>query len=271
MQIPGHILYQMRQHGGGSWNTAESALQQHSSSSGSDQDSGSRHLQQAIPANALNVRPGLKAEAAKPATWATAVVNPKIQGYGIASTFLGISHEWTNIQELNQPGNYQQLLRDLTAYGGGPLVLRVGGGSTDMQTALPPPSVFSELKQLQYSTGGQAVPHMCCAHLAQTGKLYCTCAAHTLLQRGKLHCTSAAHALMRCVLPSCCITQEAEQAHSHIPQALMLCCRVQRQHRSFPAILIVISNRPTITPTAAATTMTTVPNTSPSVLCVLQA
>jgi hypothetical protein len=48
-----------------------------------------------------------------------------------------------------------QLIQDLTAYGGGPLVVRIGGGSTDQQTAPAPASTWKELRQLQYKTGEQ--------------------------------------------------------------------------------------------------------------------
>jgi hypothetical protein len=46
-----------------------------------------------------------------------------------------------------------KLLKDLTAYGSGPLVMRVGGGSTDTLTTVPPESTFKALKELHESTG----------------------------------------------------------------------------------------------------------------------
>lgn len=75
-------------------------------------------------------------------------------GASIPSSFLGISHEWTNVEELNHGGSYLQLLKDLTAYGSGPLVVRVGGGSTDKQAEVPPESTFKALRELHNVTGG---------------------------------------------------------------------------------------------------------------------
>uniref|UniRef100_A0A383V8Y6 Beta-glucuronidase C-terminal domain-containing protein n=1 Tax=Tetradesmus obliquus TaxID=3088 RepID=A0A383V8Y6_TETOB len=147
--VPDHVLAHVQQHGSSSWQATQADS---SSSQAADQR---RQLHQAIPirANALNVRPGLQASAARPASWATASITPSVRGFGIPKTFLGISHEWTNVEELNQPGSYLQLIQDLTAYGGGPLVVRIGGGSTDQQTAPAPASTWNELRQLQYKTG----------------------------------------------------------------------------------------------------------------------
>jgi hypothetical protein len=157
------VLAQVQHHGSSSWAAAEAATEKgdqadESSSSSSDQAADQRRqLHQAIPirANALNVRPGLQASSARPASWATASITPSVRGFGIPKTFLGISHEWTNVEELNQPGAYLQLIQDLVAYGGGPLVVRVGGGSSDQQTAPAPASTWNELRQLQYKTGEQ--------------------------------------------------------------------------------------------------------------------
>lgn len=152
LQVPDHVLAHVQQHGSSSWHATQADSS--SSSQAADQR---RQLHQAIPirANALNVRPGLQASAARPASWATASITPSVRGFGIPKTFLGISHEWTNVEELNQPGSYLQLIQDLTAYGGGPLVVRIGGGSTDQQTAPAPASTWNELRQLQYKTGEQ--------------------------------------------------------------------------------------------------------------------
>jgi hypothetical protein len=161
LQVPDHVLAQVQHRGSSTWAAAEAANDQgyqadddSSSSSGQGADQ-RRHLHQAIPirANALNVRPGLQASSARPASWATASITPSVRGFGIPKTFLGISHEWTNVEELNQPGTYLQLIQDLAAYGGGPLVVRIGGGSTDQQTAPAPASTWNELRQLQYKTG----------------------------------------------------------------------------------------------------------------------
>jgi hypothetical protein len=90
--------------------------------------------------------------------WGVVTLIPSSRGAAIPSTYLGISHEWTNVEELNHGGTYQQLLEDLTAYGGGPLVLRVGGGSTDKQYQPPSQAVFDSLKTLHDETGEQSVP-----------------------------------------------------------------------------------------------------------------
>lgn len=84
--------------------------------------------------------------------WATAALDPQSLGRSIPSSFLGISHEWTNVEELNHGGSYLQLLQDLTAYGSGPLVLRVGGGSTDMLTDMLPNSTWRALQELHSIT-----------------------------------------------------------------------------------------------------------------------
>lgn len=55
---------------------------------------------------------------------------------------------------MNHGGSYLQLLKDLTAYGSGPLVVRVGGGSTDKQADVPPESTFKALRELHNVTGG---------------------------------------------------------------------------------------------------------------------
>jgi hypothetical protein len=101
------------------------------------------------------VRPGMLTDSSTTA-WATVAVDPTVTGAAIPSSFLGISHEWTNVEELNHGGSYLQLLQDLTAYGSGPLVVRVGGGSTDKLTTVPPQSTWVALKQLHEATGEQS-------------------------------------------------------------------------------------------------------------------
>jgi hypothetical protein len=59
------------------------------------------------------------------------------QGKTISPTFMGLSHEWGTAQTMlgdSTTGTnsiYRQLLQNLTAYGSGPLNLRIGGNSTD--------------------------------------------------------------------------------------------------------------------------------------------
>lgn len=111
---------------------------------------------------ALAVKPRLVAAGGKASGWATVNVDPGTVVRGIPRTFLGISHEWTNLEELNHGGSYLQLLRDLTAYGGGPLVLRIGGGSTDKQTSPAPRSTWDQLRALQHATGAGSLSCVGC-------------------------------------------------------------------------------------------------------------
>jgi hypothetical protein len=108
---------------------------------------------QAITPNAVNVIPG-QLTGSYTTQWATVALDPAPVGSSIPSSFLGISHEWTNVEELNQGGSYLQLLKNLTVYGSGPLIVRIGGGSTDMSTGIPPQSTWVALKELHESTGG---------------------------------------------------------------------------------------------------------------------
>ncbi len=80
-------------------------------------------------------------------------------GRAIPATFLGLAHEWTGAQAMmgdSQIGVnpiYRQLLSNLTAFGSGPLLLRIGGSSTDYQASQnrePTPTAarpFAELAQ----------------------------------------------------------------------------------------------------------------------------
>lgn len=111
-----------------------------------------RHLLQPIAPNSVNVRPGMLTSSST-TQWATVMLDPQSVGSAIPKSFLGISHEWTNVEELNHGGSYLQLLQDLTAYGSGPLILRVGGGSTDLLAGIPPASTWKALEELHDSTG----------------------------------------------------------------------------------------------------------------------
>lgn len=135
MQVPEDVLEAVERHG--------------SSTFGNHR----RRLLQPVQPNSLSVRPGQCSEC-KTGIWITSSLDPEKDSFSIPNTFLGISHEWTNLEEFyTKGGTYLQLIKDLTAYGGGPLVLRVGGGSTDKQTALPSQDTWKGLKQLQYATG----------------------------------------------------------------------------------------------------------------------
>jgi Glycosyl hydrolase family 79 C-terminal beta domain len=94
---------------------------------------------------------------------ATAEIDPANPGSAIPAGFLGLSHEWGQAQLLmGDPAIgtnpiYRQLLDNLTAYGGGPISLRIGGNSTD-STALPDASTVSAFAQLFEDQSSSASP-----------------------------------------------------------------------------------------------------------------
>jgi len=61
----------------------------------------------------------------------------EVPGRPIPATFMGLSHEWGNSQEFIGDSAvgintiYRQLVSNLTAYDSGPIILRIGGNSTD--------------------------------------------------------------------------------------------------------------------------------------------
>eukprot|EP00877_Chromochloris_zofingiensis_P009590 jgi/Chrzof1/4885/Cz15g03040.t1 len=79
-------------------------------------------------------------------------LNLKSLGSVIPQSFMGISHEWPHVDELNRP-EYFDIFKRLQSYGSGPLVLRIGGGSSDLQTFVPPDSVWKALTNLHLQTG----------------------------------------------------------------------------------------------------------------------
>ena len=74
-------------------------------------------------------------------------------GIAISPTFMGLSHEWGDSQSFMGSSTtgvnliYRQLLTNLTAYGSGPVNLRIGGNSTDSRKEPTPTTVkpFVEL------------------------------------------------------------------------------------------------------------------------------
>jgi len=58
-------------------------------------------------------------------------------GRVIPATFMGIAHEWGDAQAIMGSSDtgvnfiYRNLLKNLTAYGSGPIIIRIGGNSTD--------------------------------------------------------------------------------------------------------------------------------------------
>ncbi len=80
-------------------------------------------------------------------------VSPTQPGRSIPAGFLGLSHEWGQAQLLmGDPAIgvnpiYRQLVRNLAAYGGGPVSLRIGGGTTD-RTGPPRANTITPLARL---------------------------------------------------------------------------------------------------------------------------
>lgn len=162
----------------------------------------SRHLLQPISPNAVNIRPGQLTSSSTTA-WQTVALDPSVTGASIPSSFLGMSHEWTNIEELNHGGSYLQLLKDLTAYGSGPLVVRVGGGSTDRLTTVPPQSTWVALKELHDATG------------ALQGKTACAGSLKVCMTCMLLCCRMASHVRKHttaCAGPTCALLQHTPAA-----------------------------------------------------------
>jgi hypothetical protein len=61
----------------------------------------------------------------------------------VPQSFLGLSHEWDHVEELDTNPGYKRAVKLLSSYGSGPLIIRVGGGSTDKITELLPASVYA--------------------------------------------------------------------------------------------------------------------------------
>jgi hypothetical protein len=76
----------------------------------------------------------------------------------IAPKFMGLAHEWGDAQDLmgsadtGANGVYRELLSNLTAYGSGPVVIRVGGNSTD-KSSKPTESEIRPFAELAEATG----------------------------------------------------------------------------------------------------------------------
>jgi hypothetical protein len=76
----------------------------------------------------------------------------------IPANFMGFSHEWGTAQLMMGDSNhavnaaYRQLLCNLTAYGSGPIVLRIGGNSTD-KTTLPAPDALKPFAEIYQQLG----------------------------------------------------------------------------------------------------------------------
>jgi hypothetical protein len=89
----------------------------------------------------------------------SAAVDAGAPGIQVPASFIGFSHEWGGQDELmGQPGRtnpiYRQLLKNLTAYGAGPIVIRIGGNSTDSSGA-PTTTTVAPMAQLATDIGAK--------------------------------------------------------------------------------------------------------------------
>lgn len=87
----------------------------------------------------------------------TSAVDVDKLGPIIPQSFMGLSHEWPNVEEMFDIPQYVDVIKQLQSYGSGPLVLRIGGGSTDKQTKVPEPTVWQALAKLHAATGMQYI------------------------------------------------------------------------------------------------------------------
>jgi hypothetical protein len=83
-------------------------------------------------------------------------VTPTSPGLQIPSTFMGLSFEQgTNTDLFGAPGDpnpiFVQLIKNLSAYGSGPINIRIGGNSTD-QTGYPSSSTFAQFAEIAKDT-----------------------------------------------------------------------------------------------------------------------
>jgi hypothetical protein len=81
-------------------------------------------------------------------------------GPAISRTFMGLGHEWGNCQHfigdstVGVNHTYRQLLENLTAYRSGPLILRIGGDSTDSRKE-PAPNTLQPFAEVARATGAR--------------------------------------------------------------------------------------------------------------------
>lgn len=93
--------------------------------------------------------------ASPPALFNAVVTLDPSTNYGtIPQSFMGISHEWPFVEELAARPEYIALVRKMgSQYGNGPAVVRIGGGSTDKLTSVPPQRVWDALNKLHRESG----------------------------------------------------------------------------------------------------------------------
>jgi len=88
---------------------------------------------------------------------AVSVLDVDKPGPIIPQSFMGFSHEWPNVEEMFDIPQYVDVIKFLQSYGSGPLSLRIGGGSTDLQKTVPGPAVWDALTKLHKATGMQYI------------------------------------------------------------------------------------------------------------------
>lgn len=118
----------------------------------------------------------------KPAFSSVHMLDVNQPGRVIPQSFMGFSHEWPYVEELYTIPQYMEIIKLLQSYGSGPLVLRVGGGSTDKQDFVPGQQVWQALSKLNAATG-EHVPAAAAAAAPCIG---------TTLSPPEPHCSSSA-------------------------------------------------------------------------------
>ncbi|WIA23785.1 hypothetical protein OEZ85_013468 [Tetradesmus obliquus] len=96
---------------------------------------------------------GLAQQQQAPAFTTVTMLDIDSPGKTIPQSFMGFSHEWPYVEELYTIPQYMDIIKLLQSFGSGPLVLRVGGGSTDKLTTVPGPEVWGPLSKLHAATG----------------------------------------------------------------------------------------------------------------------
>jgi hypothetical protein len=73
----------------------------------------------------------------------------------VPPSFMGLSWEWTNLTDcLTQP-RLPEMLNYLTSFGGGPLLIRIGGSSTDDWTYTQRAEVYQAMTAIHQATGAR--------------------------------------------------------------------------------------------------------------------
>jgi hypothetical protein len=85
-----------------------------------------------------------------------AAIDPLARTYPkIPQSFMGLSWEWTNLTDCLIQPRLPEMLNYLTSFGGGPLLIRIGGSSTDDANFTQPAEVFQAMTKIHYATGAR--------------------------------------------------------------------------------------------------------------------